>query len=421
MHVLKFGGTSVANAENIKRVIEILREKSVQGPVITVVSALGGMTDTLQRCGELANEKDDHYLDLFSSITERHITAANDLGLEAKAISSVETQLDKLKEILHGVYLINEFSNKTRDKVLSFGELLSSYIISEALGAQVPGVALKDSRELIITNSNHTQALVDITLTDQNISTYFAEENNKLTVVPGFVARNETGETTTLGRGGSDYTAAILAAALDAAELEIWTDVSGMYTANPKLVPQAFPIPEISYQEAMELSHFGAKVLYPPTIRPVLDKHIPIRVKNTFEPQDPGTLIHDRVEAGAYTVKGISHLPDIALLTLEGSGMVGIPGFSKRLFEALSIRAVNVILITQASSEHSICIGIQAKDSELAREAVNGEFAFEISLGKIDPVTVEMNLAIIAAIGDNMKSHQGISGKMFSSLGKNNV
>lgn len=421
MHVLKFGGTSVANAENIKQVIEILREKSVQGPVITVVSALGGMTDTLQRCGELANEKDDHYLNLFSSITERHITAANDLGLEAKAIGSVKTQLDKLKEILHGVYLINEFSNKTRDKVLSFGELLSSYIISEALGAQVPGVALKDSRELIITNSNHTQALVDITLTDQNISTYFSEENNKITVVPGFVARNETGETTTLGRGGSDYTAAILAAALDAAELEIWTDVSGMYTANPKLVPQAFPIPEISYQEAMELSHFGAKVLYPPTIRPVLDKHIPIRVKNTFEPQDPGTLIHDRVEAGAYTVKGISHLPDIALLTLEGSGMVGIPGFSKRLFEALSIRAVNVILITQASSEHSICIGIQAKDSELAREAVNAEFAFEISLGKIDPVTVEMNLAIIAAIGDNMKNHQGISGKMFSSLGKNNV
>jgi len=421
LQVLKFGGTSVANAENINKVVDILKNKSVESPVIAVVSALGGMTDTLQQAGELANAKDQQYIQLWESIKERHLETASQLGLGSETKDEINQRLNELKEIYHGIFLINEFSTKTRDKVLSYGELLSAFIISNCLKIELDGTELKDSRELIVTDSNYTNARVIDDLTSQNIRSYFKNSKARVTLMPGFVSRSTEGETTTLGRGGSDFSAALMAAALKASVLEIWTDVSGMYTANPKLVKQAFPIAEISYHEAMELSHFGAKVLYPPTIRPVLDLNIPILIKNTFEPEAEGTLINQSGKLDFGPVKGISHLPNISLITLEGSGMVGIPGISKRLFEALANEKINIVLITQASSEHSICIAVQTGDAQRAEEAISNEFLFEISLGKINEAIVEHGQAIIAVIGDNMKNHQGISGKMFSSLGKNNV
>src|SRR5690606_1109907 len=277
-----------------------------------------------------------------------------------------------------------------------------------------------NSQELIVTNSNFTKAEVNYPLTNANIVTYFKDNSQNITILPGFISKSTTGEFTTLGRGGSDFTAAIVAAALKLEQLEIWTDVSGMFTANPKLVKQAYPIEKLSYQEAMELSHFGAKVLYPPTVQPVLDLNIPIHIKNTFEPDEAGTIITNEI-TNSSIAKGISNINDIALLTLQGNGMVGIPGFSKRLFETLAQEKINVILITQASSEHSICFGIDEKDAETAKQAIDKSFENEISLHKIDPLIVEKDLSIVALIGDNMKNHQGISGKIFSALGRNNI
>ncbi|WP_369999353.1 bifunctional aspartate kinase/homoserine dehydrogenase I [Winogradskyella sp.] len=424
MKVLKFGGTSVANAENISKVIAILQQESKKEKIAVVVSALGGITDALIKTGELATLKDESYIEVFENIRERHLETIRLLIPKGKAktvVKTVEAKLEELKNLLHGIYLINEFSNKTRDKVLSFGELLSSYIISEALKLKIEKSSLKDSRELILTDSIHTNANVKGKETTSNISNFFKKNKDKIVVLPGFVSRNKAGETTTLGRGGSDYTAALIASSLKASVLEIWTDVSGMFTANPKLVKQAFPIEEISYQEAMELSHFGAKVLYPPTVQPALQQNIPIYIKNTFQPKDKGTLISKKVASKNGPVRGISHIENIALLTLEGNGMVGVPGFSKRLFSTLSRAEINVVLITQASSEHSICVGVFSQDSKLAKHILDNEFAYEISLKKIKPLLVEDELAVIAVVGDNMKNHQGISGRMFRSLGQNNV
>ncbi|MEM7186466.1 MAG: bifunctional aspartate kinase/homoserine dehydrogenase I [Bacteroidota bacterium] len=421
MQVVKFGGTSVANAEHISKVVAIVRSKAEDHSVIAVVSALGGMTDTLQQAGELAFQKDERYLEMYNTIRARHLDTARELGLGQSSIDALESQMSQLKDMLQGIYLINEFSNKTRDKVLGFGELWSSFIIAESIRLQFEHVERLDSRELIVTDNTFTQAQLDSEETYKRMRSHFAESTFPITIMPGFVSRSVEGEPTTLGRGGSDFTAAIVAGALQADVLEIWTDVSGMYTANPSLVRQAFPIAEISYEEAMELSHFGAKVLYPPTIRPVLEQNIPIRIKNTFDPAANGTLVNKEVDTSRGPVKGISHLPDIALLTLEGSGMVGIPGFSRRLFEALATEKVNVVLITQASSEHSICVAVQSQEAELAETTINAQFEYERSLGKLNKVVLEEELAIVAVIGDNMKNHQGISGKMFSGLGKNNV
>ena len=299
--------------------------------------------------------------------------------------------------------------------------MLSSYIIAEALKQKLKNSSYKDSRELIKTNNQFGKAVVNFELSNQLIADFFASNDNQVVVMPGFIATSEDGINTTLGRGGSDYTAAIIAGALDASDLEIWTDVNGMFTANPKIVKQAQPIATISYQEAMELSHFGAKVLYPPTIQPVLRKNIPIYIKNTFEPTAEGTLISNGVSVQTNPVKGISHIDNITLITLEGSGMIGVAGSSKRLFEVLSNESINVIFITQASSEHSICIGILNSDADTAEIAINKAFQIEIAQNKIDPCIVEQNLCIIALVGENMKNHQGLSGRMFSTLGKNNV
>ena len=424
MKVLKFGGTSVGSAKNINRVIRILNDISSNDTVITVVSAVGGITDKLLAAANLAVQKDESYKDGFKTIESIHFEIIDKLieGDKLHVITFVSDELNKLKQLLDGLFLINELSPKTTDKLLSFGELLSSYIITEAIKSKGLKANLKNSQELIITDKNHTNASVNFEITNANIISHFKNDNHPITILPGFISRSNDNEITTLGRGGSDYTAAIIAAALQVDELQIWTDVSGMFTTNPKLVKQALPIKKLSYQEAVELSHFGAKVLYPPTVQPVLDKNIPIVIKNTMAPEDEGTSITKDIENGSSAaVKGISNINDIALLTLQGNGMVGIPGFSKRLFETLSQEKINIVLITQASSEHSICIGISEKDAEAARIAIDTTFENEISLHKIDPIIVENGLAIIAVVGDNMKNHQGISGKMFSALGKNNV
>ncbi|GAA4289435.1 bifunctional aspartate kinase/homoserine dehydrogenase I [Aestuariibaculum suncheonense] len=424
MKVLKFGGTSVGSSKNINNVISILENFAKTDRIVCVVSAVGGITDKLLLAGKQAQNKDNQYTDTFTLIKDIHFNIINELNLgdSSSIIPFVDEKLNALKSLLDGIFLINELSPKTSDKLVSFGELLSSYIIAETMKNRGISAESKNSQELIVTNSNFTKAEVKYNETNTNIQDYFSSTEQQITILPGFISKSKLGEQTTLGRGGSDFTAAIVAAALKVEQLEIWTDVSGMFTTNPKLVKQAYPIEKISYQEAMELSHFGAKVLYPPTVQPVLDLNIPIHIKNTLEPEALGTVIsNDEAPVNGSVVKGISNISNIALLTLEGSGMVGIPGFSKRLFETLSQEKINVILITQASSEHSICLGIDEKDAELAKSAIDATFENEIQLHKINPLIVEKGLSIIALVGDNMKNHQGISGKMFSTLGRNNI
>ncbi|WP_407557182.1 bifunctional aspartate kinase/homoserine dehydrogenase I [Winogradskyella sp. 4-2091] len=433
MKVLKFGGTSVGSAENINKVINILDQQSKNTNIAVVVSAVGGITDKLLEAAHLACAKNEDYklkYDVIWSIHNEVIEGLfensdqnNELKVnQDKLREIVSDKLNELKSLLNGIYLVNELSPQTKDKLLSFGEALSSTIIYHTLKSRQLDATLKNSQEVIITDSNFNNAIVNFEVTNSNIQEFFKSNSNAIVLFPGFVSKSTHGEITTLGRGGSDYTAAIIAAAMDADELQIWTDVSGMYTTNPKLVKQASPIVELSYQEAVELSHFGAKVLYPPTVMPVLKKEIPIVIKNTMEPEAIGTTItKNTVNADNSPVKGISNIENIALLTLQGNGMVGVPGFSKRLFETLAQEKINIILITQSSSEHSICFGISANDAQRAKEVIDTVFEYEIALQKIDPIVVETDLSIIAVIGDKMKSHQGISGKMFSTLGKNNV
>ena len=422
MKVLKFGGSSVANSENIKKVLAIVAQQATNQKLAVVVSAFGKTTNALIEGANLAAAKNNKYTEVLKKIEAHHFEVIDELipqknKEEVKAY--VNELLKHLATIYEGCFLLQELTAKTLATVSSFGELLSSYIIAKAANAQFK-TDYKDSRELIIASDDYLSAVVNFKYTDKNISAYFNGNNATVTLLPGFVANTLAGKTTTLGRGGSDYTAAIIAAAVDADELQIWTDVSGMFTANPSVVKQAFPISHISYQEAMELSHFGAKVIYPPTIQPVLKKEIPIVIKNTFKPEEAGTLIAKETGKNK-TVKGISHIEDITLITLEGSGMVGIPGFSKRLFEALSLHNINIILITQASSELSICIGIADEDAQKATTVINEVFEYEIERQKVNPVILEQDLCIVALVGDNMKNHQGLSGQMFSALGKNNV
>ena len=423
MKVLKFGGTSVANAKNIELVKDIVSKSTSKTAV--VVSAFGGVTDLLLEAAQLASIHQESYKDVFLKIEERHINTIKELipvTNQSKVLSKVKTELNILETLLEGAFFIGEITPKLSDKIVSYGELLSSYIISEYFIGQGLNAAYKDSRELIKTNVNYGKAAIkNFNETNSLIENFFNSTESKITVLGGFIASSTQGDSTTLGRGGSDYTASIIAAAINAENLEIWTDVSGMFTANPRIVKQAKAIANISYEEAMELSHFGAKVLYPPTIQPVLAKGISIAIKNTFNPESQGTIITKNLDKNGRTVRGISHIENISLLSLEGSGMVGIPGISKRFFEVLSVAQISIVLITQASSEHSICVGISADDVTTAEAAINSEFEYEISLQKIKPVLVENDLAIIALVGDHMKNHQGLSGKMFSTLGKNNV
>ena len=424
MQVLKFGGTSVANAENISKSIEIITRAQEKMRTVAVVSALGGITDKLLEAGAAAARGDESYKDLLKAIELRHLDTVRELipvTRQSSILSLVKKTLNQLEDICNGIFLLGELSARTKDTVVSFGELLSSQIVSAGLLAKETANVWKDSRELIITDAQFGQARVDFAATGEKMKHYFSTHAGHLFLVPGFIASDADGITTTLGRGGSDYTAAIYASSLDAVSLEIWTDVSGMMTADPRIVPTAKVIPNISYQEAMELSHFGAKVIYPPTLQPVMNRNIPVWIKNTFAAGDAGTLVEKEAKKTASSIRGISSISKIALLSLEGSGMVGIPGFSRRLFAALSDHRINVILITQASSEHSICVGVEESLSVLAKQAVDGTFSTEIESGKVQPLIVERELAIIALVGDNMKSHPGTSGKMFGVLGRNGI
>ncbi|WP_299108954.1 bifunctional aspartate kinase/homoserine dehydrogenase I [uncultured Tenacibaculum sp.] len=422
MKVLKFGGTSVANQQNIKQVLQIVKQASQDEKVFVVVSAFGKTTNKLLAIAQESLVDATKIETLVSELKEHHYTVIESLISEKNQLEvkqHIDTLFSELIAIYQGVSLLKELSPNTLAKVSSFGEQLSSYIIANAAKESL-NAAHKNSRELIITNSNYLNAQVLFEETNSNITRFSKENTSQVVVLGGFIASNKDGEITTLGRGGSDYSAAIYAAALEVDELQIWTDVSGMYTANPRVVKQAFAISEISYEEAMELSHFGAKVLYPPTIQPVLEKEIPIRIKNTFEPESNGTLIK-KVSENKKTVRGISHIENISLLTLEGSGMVGVPGVSKRMFETLALHHINVVLITQASSEHSICIGVYDEDADTAKVLLDETFQLEMHQHKVNQVLVEKGLAIIALVGDHMKNHQGLSGQMFSALGKNNV
>jgi aspartokinase/homoserine dehydrogenase 1 len=424
MQVLKFGGTSVANAENINKVVGIVKNALSKDKIILVVSALGGTTDMLIDTVKMATLRDESYKGKLKVIENRHLQVVKELipiEKQSATLSLVKKICNDLESLCEGVFLLQELSPRTLDGVVSFGELLSSLIISAKFNSLKIAHQWIDSREIIRTNSDYGHAAVDFDTTNKTIKKYITKNPQKLYIFPGFIASDSNGVTTTLGRGGSDYTAAILAAATDAKLLEIWTDVSGMMTADPRLVSNAKVIPYISYPEAMELSHFGAKVIYPPTIQPVMVKNIPIKIKNTFAPNDVGTLVESKSKGNKNSVCGISSIGKITLLSLEGSGMVGVPGISKRMFESLSNEKINIILITQASSEYSICVAVDEANAAKAKTILDTEFANEIAFHKIDPVVVEGDLSVIALVGENMKNHTGISGKMFSALGRNGI
>ena len=428
MQVLKFGGTSVANAENINKVAAIVKKAASNNKTIVVVSALGGVTDMLLQAANNAARGNEDYKQTIVEIEKRHFEAVKSLipvAHQSQLLSLVKTSINEIEDICSGIFLLSEITPRTKDRLASYGEWLSSQIIAEKLRFDQVEVQWKDARQLITTNSNYTRAQVNFEVTQANIVDYFNGLQQSLCIVPGFIASNADGITTTIGRGGSDYTAAIIAAALNAEVLEIWTDVSGMMTADPRLAANAKVIEKISYGEAMELWHLGAKVIYPPTLQPVMTRNIPVWIKNTFAPEDAGTLVlnneRSAAQSGGNIIRGISSINNLALLSLEGSGMVGIPGFSKRLFEALSNEQINVILITQSSSEHSICVAIDAGKADTAKQAIDEAFANELALQKVEPLKVETDLSIVALVGEQMRSHPGVSGKMFSALGRNGI
>ncbi len=444
MKVLKFGGTSVGSAENIEKVIEIVRREIEKNSCAVVLSAMSGTTDALINIAKASEGGDESFRFKIKELETKHTETARKLlgenSHDSGIFDFIENRFNELKNICEGVFLLRELSARTLDRIVSFGEILSTKIVAAKFNSLGVENVWKDSRQVIKTDSNFGYAAVDFEKTNQLIKDFFGVKssesevlgqetqnsklktrNSKLFVLPGFIASDSENITTTLGRGGSDYTGAILAAALDADVLEIWTDVSGMMTADPRIVRNIRQIPRITYREAMELSHFGAKVIYPPTIQPVLQKNIPIFIKNTFAPDDYGTLIESEAKDEKEIIRGITSIDKIAVLSLEGSGMVGIPGFSKRLFDALSRAQINVILITQSSSEHSICVAVEEKFSDTAKRVVDTEFEYEIAVGKIEPLAVETGLSILALVGDNMRNHTGISGKMFAALGAQGV
>lgn len=424
MVVLKFGGTSVANAQNMERVIGIIADASLHSPVIVVVSAAGGVTDGLIQCAERAASGDESFRESLAEIESRHLSIVQELmplDRQSSLLSSIKKMNNELDEICNGVFLLGELSARARDRIISYGELMSSHIITATCQIKNMDARWADARKSIVTDSSFGAALVNYEQSFIRIKKQVEELPARILIYPGFIAADPAGITTTLGRGGSDFTAAIIGAALHAIEVQIWTDVSGMMTADPRLVAHARVIPSLSYLEAMELSHFGAKVLYPPTIQPLMKEHIAVSIRNTFRPLDPGTRINSDDQHRGAGISGLSSIPGVALISLEGSGMVGIPGFSKRLFGILSDNRINVILITQGSSEHSICVGIDEKSAQRAKEKTDEGFAPEIASGKVNPLEVEKNLSIVALVGDRMKSHPGISGKMFSALGRNGI
>jgi aspartokinase/homoserine dehydrogenase 1 len=421
MNILKFGGSSVGTPERILQVITIIKQR-LPGNLAVVFSAFGGVTDQLIHCSQLALSGNLEYQAELSRLSERHLSVVRELipvSRQSGILAQVKIQFNALEDVLHGVYLVKERTTRTLDYIMSFGERISAYIISEAMNEQGIEAEFLDARQIIRTDDQFGAAQVDFEITSKRIIEHFSTRQ-KIQAVTGFIASSETGETTTLGRSGSDYTAAILAGTLKAEALEIWTDVDGILTANPKLVKKAFTVPEMSYEEAMELSHFGARVIFPSTMRPAMAHNIPIWIRNTFNPDGRGTRISAH-SANGRLVKGISSIDTISLLNLQGSGMVGVVGVSMRLFAALAREKINVILISQASSEHSICLAVENQQGPKAKKSLEHEFQFEIKNELIDSIELSEELSIIALVGDGMKHHSGTSGRMFSALGKNGI
>ncbi|MDF2156909.1 bifunctional aspartate kinase/homoserine dehydrogenase I [Algoriphagus sp. CAU 1675] len=421
MKIIKFGGSSVANPDNIKKVFSIIQDKLKRHEVSVVFSAFGGVTESLLTIARLAREGDQVYRDLLQTLEEKHLDIVRQLIAvqnQSTVMTYVKVRFNELEDLFHGIYLIKENSTRTLDYVVSFGERLSAFILAEALVARGLKTIFLDAREVIRTNDRFGQARVDFEVTNALIRDYY-QKHDGIKVITGFIASTAKGETTTLGRSGSDYTAAIFAGALDADDLEIWTDVSGVLTSDPKLVYTAFTIPQLSYNEAMELSHFGAKVIFPATMQPAMKKNIPIYIKNTFEPENPGTLINGEVTNGAL-IKGISSMSNISIVTVQGASLLdGVAG--SRVFKALAEAKVNIVLISQASSEHSICLAIKTGEAYLAKEVVEKEFYYEIKSGEMDEVSLMHGFATIAVVGENMKQNPGASGRMFRALGRNNI
>ena len=419
MKVMKFGGTSVGSVDSILKVKQIV--EAAEEPVIVVVSALGGITDKLINTSQMAANGDAEYEKEYREILNRHIEMVYTVipAGEGRTVllDKVNELLSELKDIFQGIYLIKDLSSKTSATIVSYGERLSS-IIAATL---IKGAVWYDSRNFIKTEKKHAKHILDSELTTSLVKETF-DEIPQVALVPGFISTDKnSGEVTNLGRGGSDYTASIIAASLNAASLEIWTDVDGFMTADPRVISTAYTINELSYVEAMELCNFGAKVVYPPTIYPVCHKNIPILIKNTFNPEAPGTIIKQEVDSGSKAIKGISSINDTTLITVTGLGMVGVIGVNFRIFKALAQNGISVFMVSQASSENSTSIGVRNQDAALACEVLNEEFAKEIEMGEISPVVAEMNLATIAIVGENMKHTPGIAGKLFGTLGRNGI
>ena len=425
MKVLKFGGSSVAKPERIQSIAKILKDYYKRGEKFAVVfSAFGGVTDYLIKMSSAAAKGDDGYLEHFNAFSKRHIDCVNVLFEDGEAKNNILTELknnhDVLKGLLNGVFLVREASPRTMDYVLSFGERNSNFIISHYLREEGMNTGYLDARKIIKTDKSFGSAKVNLETTYQNIREYFTN-HPEVQITTGFIGSDKGGLTTTLGRGGSDFTAAILAAGLDAEAIEIWTDVDGVLTCDPRKVKSAFTIPELTYSEAMEMSHFGAKVIYPPTIQPAMAKDIPIYIKNTFNPSFKGSYISKESATNGHAIKGISSISDLSLLTLQGTGLFGVPGIAARLFNSLAKAKINIILITQGSSEHSISFAVKPEDAKRASKKVDEEFQYEFNSGGVDKVKVENDLSVIAIIGENMRYQPGISGRLFQALGKNGI
>ncbi|MGL4332017.1 MAG: aspartate kinase, partial [Bacteroidales bacterium] len=423
MKVLKFGGSSVANAQSLASVLSVVAINAKKHRIVIVVSAISGITDLLIKAGREAEKQDICFRETVQNIESRFLAFTRSIlpvTIQSAALSMVKQSINEIEDVCSSIYTLKEMSDRTCDKLVSYGEIITSRVISEKMTVEEIGHQWIDSRTIIRTDNHFGKANVNLPVTNKSVRSEFQSDKYKVFLLPGFIASDPEGNTTTLGRGGSDYTAAIIGAALNASCVEIWTDVSGMMTADPRQVKNARPIPEISYLEAMELSHFGAKVLYPPVIRPTMLKKIPLLIKNTFAPDEQGTLITDKEEASD-NIRGISSISGIVLLRLEGPGMIGIPGFSKRLFAALAAEGISVVLITQASSEFSICVAISDADETKAIRVVSESFRTELTDGSLLPVKAEGELAIIALVGNSMVNLPGISGRMFGVLGRNGV
>ncbi|MBS1553902.1 MAG: bifunctional aspartate kinase/homoserine dehydrogenase I [Bacteroidetes bacterium] len=423
MKVLKFGGSSVATPERIKAIVQIVKPRLAQEKIAIVFSAFGGVTDTLIQMSEHALASNDQYKEQLAQLEKRHLDAVRALvsmQKQSAVLAQVKFTINELEDILHGIFLVKERTPRSLDYIMSFGERLSAFVIAEALKDEGIDAEFLDARRVVRTDHQFGYARVNFVATNRMINDHFSN-TQKLQVITGFIGSSENGETTTLGRSGSDYTAAIFAGALKSESVEIWTDVDGMMTADPRKVKKAFSVKEMTYEEAMELSHFGAKVIFPATMQPAMANQIPIWIKNTFNPQHPGTCISNNANGKALIIKGISSMSNISLLNVQGSGLMGVVGVSMRLFATLARAKINVILISQASSEHSICFAIESGLAMQAKQEIEKEFQYEILNREMNAVTIEDSCAIVAIVGENMKHNPGTSGRMFGALGKNGV